>query len=291
MSRIYDNWERLVGATLDREELRELARAPILSSISSDFSSRFSSSVHDRIPVNLKICTHIGYLYPSPSIIGWQGYTEWLVNYLRRFHHPNVIKLIAYCTDGDNLLLVYEFMPKGSLDNHLFRSRLHQNNFLYDCLSWSTRIKVAVDTAGGLSFLHDAKNKVIHRHIKSSNILLDKVCSLDILCCHLTYKCDVYGFGVVLLELLSGCRAIDRSISKNQVLVDWARPYLSKKKVHRVVDSKLKGQYPQEGAVIVSNLALQCTSQNPKSRPLMEEVLAASEPLQGSYENRKFRFF
>ncbi|XP_022868395.1 probable serine/threonine-protein kinase PBL3 [Olea europaea var. sylvestris] len=108
---------------------------------------------------------------------------------------------------------------------------------------------------------------------------------------HLTYKCDVYGFGVVLLELLSGCRAIDRSISKNQVLVDWARPYLSKKKVHRVVDSKLKGQYPQEGAVIVSNLALQCTSQNPKSRPLMEEFLAALEPLQGSYENRKFRFF
>ncbi|XP_022868402.1 probable serine/threonine-protein kinase PBL1 [Olea europaea var. sylvestris] len=145
-----------------------------------------------------------------------------MVNYLRRFHHPNVIKLIAYCTDGDNLLLsVYEQPFNIFLHCHICYLIIHDheaflnvtaflvvaseknsvNHYfkclgtldfslpslqvvlepkwllhfkLLPCLSWSTRIKVAVDTAGGLSFLHDAKNKVIHRHIKSSNILLDK---------------------------------------------------------------------------------------------------------------------
>ncbi|CAI9779318.1 unnamed protein product [Fraxinus pennsylvanica] len=232
---------------------------------------------------------------------------EWLteVNYLSHFRHPNLIKLIAYCTEGDNLLLVYEFMPKGSLDNHFFRR--HQ------CLSWSTRIKVAVDTARGLSFLHDAKNKVIHRNLKSSDILLDehfnaklsgfglaedgphddkthvssKVMGLYgyvapeyLATGHLTEKCDVYSFGVVLLELLSGRRASEISADEEQLLVDWTRSYLSKKKeVNRVVDPKLKGQYPLEGVVIVSNLALQCLSSNPKSRPRMAEVLATLERL------------
>ncbi|XP_031266125.1 probable serine/threonine-protein kinase PBL3 [Pistacia vera] len=99
---------------------------------------------------------------------GFQGHKEWLteVNYLGQLHHPNLVKLIGYCLEGENRLLVYEFMPKGSLENHLFRRGLQP-------LSWTVRIKVAIGAARGLSFLHDAKSQVIYRDFKASNILLD----------------------------------------------------------------------------------------------------------------------
>jgi serine/threonine protein kinase len=101
------------------------------------------------------------------------------VNYLGQLHHANLVKLIGYCTDGDNRLLVYEFMPKGSLENHLFRRGAEP-------LSWAIRLKVAIGAAKGLSFLHHAENQVIYRDFKASNILLDSVClkknSVDFYC-------------------------------------------------------------------------------------------------------------
>ncbi|KAK6159999.1 hypothetical protein DH2020_003380 [Rehmannia glutinosa] len=99
---------------------------------------------------------------------GFQGHKEWLteVNYLGQLRHPNLVKLIGYCSEGDNRLLVYEFMPKGSLENHLFRRGPQP-------LSWATRIKVAIGAARGLSFLHEAEEQVIYRDFKASNILLD----------------------------------------------------------------------------------------------------------------------
>ncbi|XP_042381131.1 probable serine/threonine-protein kinase PBL3 isoform X1 [Zingiber officinale] len=124
-----------------------------------------------------------GYVYkgwigePSSSMVvavkklkpdGIQGHNEWLteVNCLGQLHHPNLVKLIGYCSEGDNRLLVYEYMPKGSLDNHLNRRA--------EPLSWQTRIKVAVQAARGLSYLND-ECKIICRDVKSSNILLDLV--------------------------------------------------------------------------------------------------------------------
>ncbi|KAK4736946.1 hypothetical protein R3W88_000643 [Solanum pinnatisectum] len=99
---------------------------------------------------------------------GFQGHKEWVteVNYLGQLRHPNLVKLIGYCIEGDDRLLVYEFMPKGSLENHLFRRGPQP-------LTWLTRIKVAVGAARGLAFLHDAKEQVIYRDFKASNILLD----------------------------------------------------------------------------------------------------------------------
>lgn len=246
---------------------------------------------------------------------GFQGHKEWLteVNYLGQLHHANLVKLIGYCTDGDNRLLVYEFMPKGSLENHLFRRGA-------DPLSWAIRLKVAIGAARGLSFLHDAENQVIYRDFKASNILLDSEfnsklsdfglakagptgdrthVSTQVMGTHgyaapeyiatgrLSAKADVYSFGVVLLELLTGRRALDKSkpgIEQN--LVDWAKPHLrDKRRLYRVMDTKLGGQYPKKGAHAIANLALQCICNDAKMRPQMSEVLEELEQLQESKYN------
>ncbi|KAK3443055.1 probable serine/threonine-protein kinase PBL3 isoform X1 [Eucalyptus grandis] len=248
---------------------------------------------------------------------GFQGHKEWLteVDYLGQLHHPNLVKLIGYCVEGENRLLVYEFMPKGSLENHLFRRGPQP-------LSWATRIKVAVGAARGLSFLHDAKSPVIYRDFKASNILLDAEynaklsdfglakagptgdkthVSTQVMGTHgyaapeyvatgrLTAKSDVYSFGVVLLELLSGRRAVDKlKVGVEQNLVDWARPYLGdKRKLFRVMDTKLEGQYPQKGAYTAASLALQCLNGEAKARPKMSEVLVSLEELEAPKSGAK----
>ncbi|KAF6159968.1 hypothetical protein GIB67_033052 [Kingdonia uniflora] len=241
---------------------------------------------------------------------GFQGHKEWLteVNYLGQLHHPNLVKLIGYCSDGDNRLLVYEFMSKGSLENHLFRRGPQP-------LSWSIRIKVAIGAARGVSFLHNAESQVIYRDFKAANILLDADfnpklsdfglakagptgdkthVSTQVMGTHgyaapeyvatgrLTAKSDVYSFGVVLLELLSGRRAVDRTkIGIEQNLVEWAKPYLDdKRKLFRIMDPKLEGQYPQKGAYLASTLALRCLNNDAKTRPPMTEVLTILDQVQ-----------
>ncbi|KAK3223092.1 hypothetical protein Dsin_010117 [Dipteronia sinensis] len=241
---------------------------------------------------------------------GFQGHKEWLteVNYLGQLHHPNLVKLIGYCLEGENRLLVYEFLPKGSLENHLFRRGLQP-------LSWTVRMKVAIGAARGLSFLHDAKSQVIYRDFKASNILLDAEfnaklsdfglakagptgdrthVSTQVMGTHgyaapeyiatgrLTAKSDVYSFGVVLLELLSGRSAVDKTKAGiEQSLVDWAKPYLSdKRKLFRIMDTKLGGQYPQKAAYTAATLALQCLNTEAKLRPRMSEVLTILEHLE-----------
>ncbi|KAK7274771.1 hypothetical protein RIF29_15870 [Crotalaria pallida] len=234
---------------------------------------------------------------------GFQGHKEWLteVHYLGQLHHPNLVKLIGYCLEGENRLLVYEFMPKGSLENHLFRRGPQP-------LSWSVRMKVAIGAARGLSFLHNAKSQVIYRDFKASNILLDAEFNAKlsdfglakagptgdrthvstqvmgtqgyaapeyVATGRLTAKSDVYSFGVVLLELLSGRRAVDKTMAGvEHNLVDWARPYLGdKRRLFRIMDTKLEGQYPQKGAFMAATLALQCLNSEAKARPPMTEVL------------------
>uniref|UniRef100_A0A5B7B4B2 Protein kinase domain-containing protein n=1 Tax=Davidia involucrata TaxID=16924 RepID=A0A5B7B4B2_DAVIN len=241
---------------------------------------------------------------------GFQGHKEWLseLNYLGQLHHPNLVKLIGYCLDGDNRLLVYEFMPGGSLENHLFK-RGEQ------LLSWAIRIKIAIGAARGLSFLHGSESQVIYRDFKTSNILLDSefnsklsdfglaklgptgdrthvstqvmgtcgyVAPEYVATGRLTAKCDIYSFGVVLLELLTGRRAVDKTrASAEQELVDWVKPQLccNKRKLFRIMDSKLEGQYPRKGAGMAATLALTCVNPDAKYRPEMAEVLAILEKL------------
>ncbi|KAL3654210.1 putative serine/threonine-protein kinase pbl3 [Castilleja foliolosa] len=248
---------------------------------------------------------------------GFQGHKEWLteVNYLGQLHHPNLVKLIGYCLEGEYRLLVYEFMPKGSLENHLFRRGPQP-------LTWATRIKVAIGAARGLSFLHDAEEQVIYRDFKASNILLDGEfnaklsdfglakagptgdrthVSTQVMGTHgyaapeyvatgrLTAKSDVFSFGVVLLELLSGRRAVDKTkIGIEQNLVDWAKPYMgNKRKLFRIMDIKLEGQYPQKAAYTAATIALQCLSHEPKLRPRMSEIVTILEELQAPKSSTK----
>ncbi|RXH82066.1 hypothetical protein DVH24_036407 [Malus domestica] len=245
---------------------------------------------------------------------GYQGHREWLteVNFLGQLRHPNLVKLIGYCCEDDHRLLVYEFMFRGSLENHLFRKATVP-------LSWGTRMMIALGAAKGLAFLHNAERPVIYRDFKTSNILLDSDYATKlsdfglakagpqgdethvstrvmgtygyaapeyVMTGHLTARSDVYSFGVVLLELLTGRRSVDKTRpSKEQNLVDWARPKLNdKRKLLQIIDPRLENQYSVRAAQKACSLAYYCLSQNPKARPLMSDVVETLEPLQSCNE-------
>ncbi|KAL9250249.1 Receptor-like cytoplasmic kinase 176-like protein [Drosera capensis] len=267
---------------------------------------------------------------------GLQGHKEWLaeINYLGQLHHPNLVKLIGYCLEDEHRMLVYEFMPRGSLENHLFRRGSH-----FQPLSWALRLKVALGAAKGLAFLHSNEARVIYRDFKTSNILLDlnfeaKLSDFGlardaptgdrsyvstrvmgtygyaapeyvatgitsfileshnflygVTGCHLTPKSDVYSFGVVVLEMLSGQRVIDKNRpSGEQKLVEFAKPFLNnKRKIFRVIDPRLEGQYTLDQALKVSYLVLQCLSIEPRLRPNMDEVVEELEKLQGTRKDQ-----
>ncbi|GLT72902.1 hypothetical protein SLA2020_447970 [Shorea laevis] len=105
-----------------------------------------------------------------------QGFQEWQseVNFLGRLYHPNLVRLLGYCWEDKELLLVYEYLQRGSLENHLFR-----RNPNIEPLSWDIRLKIAIGAARGLAFLHSSEKKVIYRDFKASNILLDGIGKLD----------------------------------------------------------------------------------------------------------------
>ncbi|KAI5071688.1 hypothetical protein GOP47_0013939 [Adiantum capillus-veneris] len=241
------------------------------------------------------------------------------VELLSRLHHFHLVPLVGYCIEMPRRdierLLVYDYMPNGNLREHLNQSLGKEN------LNWAARLKIALGAARGLEYLHEAADpRVLHRDLKSSNVLLDAkwrakvadfgmatiVKELDSNACpsspaqmmgtfgyfapeyammgRASVKSDVFSFGVVLLELLSGRKPVDKSVPLGQEsLVVWALPLLrnGSKLLSEFVDPALKQGLPVDGVQKMAYLAWLCLQMDPESRPNMTfvvQVLATLVP-------------
>ncbi|XP_076951566.1 putative receptor-like protein kinase At1g80640 [Bidens hawaiensis] len=227
------------------------------------------------------------------------------VDILSKVQHPNIITLLGYCVHDETKLLVYELMQNGSLDAQLHGPSCGSN------LTWYGRMKIALDTARGLEYLHEhCKPSVIHRDLKSSNILLDSrfnaklsdfglavmdgankniklsgtlgyVAPEYLLDGKLTDKSDVYAFGVVLLELLLRRRPVEKQApSECQSLVTWAMPQLTdRSKIPSIIDPVIRDTMDLKHLYQVAAVAVLCLQAEPSYRPLITDVLHSLVPL------------
>lgn len=239
---------------------------------------------------------------------GMQPNKEFLneVIMLSLLQHPNLVNLIGYCADGDQRLLVYEYMEMGSLEDHLFGKDPEKK-----MMDWYKRMKIAAGAAQGLEFLHDKANpSIIYRDLKPSNILLDpnyepKLSDYGLAKLgagggkinptsrvmgtygysapeysssgELTLKSDVYSFGVVLLELITGRRVIDTTRPNDeQNLVSWAQPiFRDPKRFPDLADPHLNKEFPVTGLNQAVGICAMCLQEEASVRPLIGDVVAA----------------
>ncbi|XVE72758.1 hypothetical protein DITRI_Ditri11bG0064300 [Diplodiscus trichospermus] len=225
------------------------------------------------------------------------------VHLLSQIRHQNLVCLEGFCHESKQQILVYEYLPGGSLADHLYGPNSQKVS-----LSWVRRLKIAVDAAKGLDYLHNGSDpRIIHRDVKCSNILLDsqmnaKVCDFGLSkqvtqadATHvttvvkgtagyldpeyystqqLTEKSDVYSFGVVLLELICGREPLTHSGTPDSFnLVLWAKPYLQAG-AFEIVDDSLKGNFDVESMRKAALVAIRCVERDASQRPTIAEVLA-----------------
>lgn len=236
------------------------------------------------------------------------------VSMVSRLKHDNLVELLGYCVDGNLRVLAYEFATMGSLHDVLHGRKGVQGAQPGPTLDWMQRVRIAVDAARGLEYLHEkVQPSIIHRDIRSSNVLLfedykAKIADFNLsnqapdmaarlhstrvlgtfgyhapeyaMTGQLTQKSDVYSFGVVLLELLTGRKPVDHTMPRGQQsLVTWATPRLSEDKVKQCVDPKLKSDYPPKGVAKLAAVAALCVQYEAEFRPNMSIVVKALQPL------------
>ncbi|KAL9270382.1 putative serine/threonine-protein kinase PBL7 [Drosera capensis] len=232
------------------------------------------------------------------------------VDLLSRLNSPYLVELLGYCADQNHRLLIFEFMPNGSLQQHL-----HSRHIYPRPLDWGSRLRIALDCARALEYLHEhATPSIIHRDFKCSNVLLDddfraKVSDFGLAKLgsdkingristrvlgttgylapeyvstgKLTTKSDVYSYGVVLLQLITGRVPIDTRRSPGEhVLISWALPRLtSRDEVIEMVDPALKGHYTKKDLIQIAAIAAVCVQPEADYRPLMTDVVQSLIPL------------
>ncbi|KAL2472132.1 putative receptor-like protein kinase [Abeliophyllum distichum] len=239
---------------------------------------------------------------------GLQGHKQWVaeVQFLGVLDHPKLVKLLGYCAlDGERgiqRLLVYEYMPNKSLEDHLFGRAM-------PTIPWGTRLRIILGAAQGMAYLHEGLEvQVIYRDFKSSNVLLDKdfnpklsdfglaregptggrthvstapvgtrgyAAPEYIETGHLTIKSDIWSFGVVLYEILTGRRTLEIKLPKmEQKLLDWVKHFpADSKRFNMIMDHRLQNQYSLTAARRIAKLADSCLNKNAKDRPAMSEVV------------------
>lgn len=233
-----------------------------------------------------------------------QGEQEFAAEVLTisRLSHKNLVNLIGWCHEKDELLLVYEFMPNGSLDKHLFSDEISSRHNIL--LSWERRHKIICGVASALSYLHDGcRDCVLHRDVKSSNVMLDYIMGDFGLARtirhdgekhHLTTKVagtpgyiapeclltgrasvetDVYGFGVFTMEVACGKRPGNNLRNPDSSIVDWLWDLYGRGRVLDAVDPQLHGVFDEEQMELVMKLGLACCHPNPNQRPSMRVSL------------------
>ncbi|XP_021772712.1 MDIS1-interacting receptor like kinase 1-like [Chenopodium quinoa] len=229
------------------------------------------------------------------------------VELLGRLRHRNIVRLIGYLHNENDVMMVYEYMPNGNLGTALHGSKQSpKNNMLVD---WVSRYNIALGVAQGLSYLHhDCHPSVIHRDVKSNNILLDenfdariadfglakmmlhKDETISMVAGSYGYiapeygyslkvdeKSDIYSYGVVLLELVTGKKPLDPIFGESIDSVGWVREKIRKNGgLEEVLDPEVSGQckYIQEEMLLVLRIALLCTAKLPKERPSMRDVIS-----------------
>ncbi|KAK4484662.1 hypothetical protein RD792_007251 [Penstemon davidsonii] len=234
-----------------------------------------------------------------------QGNREFVneIGMISALQHLNLVKLFGCCIEGNQLLLIYEYLENNSLARALFGTEQQKLN-----LDWPTRKKICLGIAKGLAFLHEeSRLKIVHRDIKATNVLLDKDLNAKIsdfglakldeeenthistriagtigymapeyaMRGYLTDKADVYSFGIVALEIVSGKSNTNYRPKEEFVyLLDWAYVLQEQGNILELVDPSLGSNYSKEEAMLMLNLSLLCANISPTLRPSMSSVVS-----------------
>ncbi|XP_019092973.1 PREDICTED: receptor-like protein kinase At5g59670 isoform X3 [Camelina sativa] len=231
-----------------------------------------------------------------------QGYKEFKteVDLLLRVHHTNLVSLVGYCYEGDQLALIYEFLPNGDLKHHLSGKRGRS------IINWSTRLQIALDASLGLEYLHiGCKPPMVHRDVKTANILLDENFKAKLAdfglsrsfqgggesqhstviagtpgyvdpeynhSGRLAEKSDVYSFGIVLLEMITNQPVINQT-TENCHITQWAGLMVNRGDIIDIVDPNLGNDYDVNSVWRALELAMSCANPVSSKRPSMSQVI------------------